>query len=89
TDASGVMGDVSKLRRLAPASCGQFLLVFTQCPENQVKPWVEDLTHFLQLSPDRTRYYSFSTEAHFAGNPISDFEFGVVGLLVKAKDAVL
>jgi len=86
-DARKVMKDLSKLRSLAPGGCGLFLLVFTQCPTGEVEPWVAKRTQHLEVSRQQTRLYCFSTQSYFPNSTTSDFEFGVVGVLLKPKEA--
>ncbi len=90
-DANPVRKDVAKLKRLAPATCSQFMVLFALNPRDPQRNtdnwWIPALRKQVPLGPDiQLTSYLFPTEAHWPNQP-SEHEFGVIGLLLKCPTA--
>lgn len=88
-DAKPVRDDISKLKRLAPVACSQFMMLFTLNPhdaQGTTDSWLQALIKRVPIPSDvgLTRYI-FTTEGHWQKGPHS-WEFGIIGLMIKESE---
>lgn len=85
-DARGVRSDVEKLRSMAPAECGRFMLLFTHNPSEPQgatdKWWAEFRKQVPLPSNLQMKRYGFPTRAHWRNGPSVD-EFSVIGFTLE------
>jgi len=84
-DAAVVRPDIEKLQSL---TCGRFMVLFALNERQNTEHWIQLLREERGIPPDLQipRPYTFPTEAHFGKGPELQWEFGVIGLLLKQKE---